>query len=62
MRCQEMSSTADAFDHAPAPQMGATSFDLGDKTRELEREADNLEEESRSRVVVPTKEGGSKPG
>jgi hypothetical protein len=30
-----MSSAADAFHHAPAPQMGATSFDLGDKPPEL---------------------------
>ena len=46
-------------DRAPAPRIGATSFDLGDKTRELEREPDSSEEENRSRVAVPTKEGGS---
>ena len=46
-------------DYASAPRMGATSFDLGDKTRELEREPDSSEEENRSRVAIPTKEGGS---
>ena len=51
-----MSTAADAFAHAPAPQMGAPFFDLGDKPPKLGQcEAGSLEEESRS--GVPTKEG-----
>ena len=51
-----MSTAADAFAHAPAPQMGAPFFDLGVKPPKLGQcEAGSLEEQSRS--GVPRKEG-----